>query len=34
MPTVPQTPSRYHYAEFERVLETLASLGASEGGGH
>jgi hypothetical protein len=34
MPTVPQTPSRYHYAESERVLATLASLAATEGGGH
>src|SRR5262245_10907473 len=30
MPTVPQTPAPYHYAESERVLATLASLGATE----
>jgi hypothetical protein len=30
MPTVPQTPAQHHYAEAERVLDVLASLGATE----
>ena len=34
MPTVPQTPAQHHYAEAERTLALLGSLGADEEGGH
>ena len=30
MPTVPQTPAQHHYAEAERTLALLGSLGADE----
>jgi hypothetical protein len=30
MPTVPQTPAQHHYAEAERTLALLGSIGATE----